>query len=380
MRNAFVLGLIGSCLACSGADDVASGGSNGNAGAPAATGGSSTGGSASGGTSTGGAAGDGYGEELGGVGGGDELGGSGGGSELGGSGGGTGGDVGASCPTNGPPPGPAARRFDIATLSCSTGGSCTGSEDKCFCQEDFDILNGVPSHFLGLGTDKQKTKVWEKGNFQAVYVDDLNTSWEAGGAARAAAVMATATQNFPCGVPSWVIVNEISAGLWPSNPSYRDYVIAFAKSLNVDHGRTVVIAAPFDSPGANGAWWSQLQEYAYVGAEVYLSGKEVNASGNSMSWCKAQYQSAIDAYVSVGVPKSRLFLFEHFGNSGADKGWGRAGVSVAGWKNAINARAQAIGQLGFAGFVSYGWGGNEMHAPESDRLAFAQVYAAGNVP
>lgn len=378
MRNAFVLGLLGSCLACSGTDDVASGGSNGDggststaAGSPggASPGGTSSGGSSTGGGASGGVAGEGYGE----------VGGSGGGEELGGSGG-SGGDIGTACPTNGPPAGPAVRRFDIATLSCSSGGSCTGAEDKCFCQADFDVLNGGPSHFLGLGTDKQKPNVWAQGNFQAVYVDDLNTNWEAGGAARAAAVMATATQNFTCGVPSWVIVNEISAGLWPSNASYRDYVVAFAKSLHVDHGRTVVIAAPFDGPGANGAWWSQLQQYAFVGAEVYLSGKEVNASGNSVAWCKAQYQSAINAYASVGVPKSRLFLFEHFGNSAADKGWGRAGVSVAGWKNAISARAQAIGQLGFAGFVSYGWGGNEMHAPESDRLDFMGIYAAGSVP
>jgi hypothetical protein len=375
MRNAFVLGLLGSCLACSGTDDVASGGPN------ASGGGSASGGAA--GEAFGGVGGEelgGFGgEETGGTGGFEETGGTGGG-DVGGSGGeGTGGG-GTECPTNGPPKGPANRRFDIATLSCSTGGACTGAEDKCFCQPDFDVLNGVPSHFLGLGTDKQKPNVWAKGNFQAVYVDDLNTNWEAGGAARALNVMATAQQNFPCGVPSWVIVNEISAGLWPSNASYRDYVVAFAKSLHVDHGRTVVIAAPFDGPGANGAWWSQLQEHAFVGAEVYLSGKEVNASGNSVSWCKAQYQSAIKAYAAVGVPKSRLFLFEHFGNSAADKGWGRAGVSVAGWKNAIDARAQAIGQLGFAGFVSYGWGGNEMHAPEEDRLDFAAVYAAGQVP
>lgn len=378
MQHAWVLGLLAPCLACSGADETALGGSNG-AGAGTSSGGASSGGTSSGGTagggsssggsSSGGVAGAGYGGEIGGA----------GGEELGGSGGGAG-DVGSACPTNGPPPGPANKRFDIATLSCSSGGSCSGAEDKCFCQQDFDVLNGVPSHFLGLGSDKQKPNVWDKGNFQAVYVDDLNTDWPSGGAARAAAVMAEAQQNFPCGVPSWVIVNEISASLWPSNASYRDYVVAFAKSLHVDHGRSVVIAAPFDGPGANGAWWSQLQQYAYVGAEVYLSGKEVNASGNSVAWCKQQYQNAIDAYASVGVPKSRLFLFEHFGNSAADKGWGRAGVSVAGWKNAIHARAQAIGQLGFAGFVSYGWGGNEMHAPESDRLDFMAVYAAGTVP
>jgi hypothetical protein len=60
--------------------------------------------------------------------------------------------------------------------------------------------------------------------------------------------------------------------------------------------------------------------------------------------------------------------------------WGRAGVSVAGWQNAIKARGQAAGSLGFAGFVSYGWSGNQMHETDANRLAFEDAYSALALP
>ena len=202
-----------------------------------------------------------------------------------------------------------------------------------------------------------------RGNGQAAYVDDLNTNWTAGGASRANDVMASAKKLFSCGVPKWFIVNEVSAGLWPGNATYRDFVVEFAKTLSGTHGRTVVVTAPFDKPGKNGAWWSALAKHAFVGAQVYLSGKEVNAQGNSVSWCQSQYQASIDAYANRGVAKNRLFIFEHFGNTLPNVGWGRAGVSSSGWHNAIKARAQALKNLKLTGFVSYGWGGNDMHAP-----------------
>ncbi len=113
---------------------------------------------------------------------------------------------------------------------------------------------------------------------------------------------------------------------------------------------------------------------------MYLSGKEVNANGNSVSWCQTQYQAAVSAYGALGVPKNRLFLFEHFANTDASVGYGRGGVSVAGWHNAIKARAIAAKNVGFAGFVSYAWGGNAMHAPEADRLAFMDTYNQQQLP
>jgi len=175
-------------------------------------------------------------------------------------------------------------------------------------------------------------------------------------------------------------VNEISASQWPDNPEYRAFVIDFATAMDVDHGKSVVIAAPFSGPGNHAADWSALADHAYVGAEVYLSGKAINQSGNSVSWCRTQYQDAVDAYGALGVPLSRLFLVEHFGQTTPDKTWGRAGVSAAGWHNAIEARSQASHDIDFAGYVSYAWSWNLMHETDENRLAFQATYVAQTLP
>jgi hypothetical protein len=157
-------------------------------------------------------------------------------------------------------------------------------------------------------------------------------------------------------------------------------VVDFATAMDVDYDKNVVIAAPFDSPGNHAADWSALADHAWVAAEVYLSGKEVNASGNSVAWCAAQYEDAALAYGALGVSLDRLFLVEHFGQTTAEKSWGRAGVSTAGWHNAIEARSQAAASVGFAGFVSYAWSWNLMHESEANRVAFMQTYVAQDLP
>ncbi len=373
--------LVGLIAGCSDGGGDSSGGTAGSAGG----GGASSGGRAGAGTGAaggGGLAGSGAGGMTSGGGAGAAGSGAaasggapgGGGSSSGGSAG-----SGGGCPSN-PPSGPFPRSFDVAALNCNPTGACTGNEDKCFCSQDFDALNVSPTHFMAMGSDKHKSKIWSAGNGQAAYVDDLNTNWTAGGANRANDVMASAKKLFPCGVPKWFIVNEVSPALWPGNATYRDFVVEFAKTLSGTHGRTVVVTAPFDNPGKNGAWWSALAQHAFVGAQVYLSGKEVNAKGNSVAWCQSQYQASINAYANRGVAKNRLFLFEHFGNTLPSVGWGRAGVSSAGWHNAIKARAQALKNLKLTGFVSYGWGGNDMHAPQADRLAFMQTYLQQRLP
>lgn len=289
-----------------------------------------------------------------------------------------GGSAEASCPS-GSAPTPVTLRFDVATLNCGSAGVCSPASGKCFCPPDFDALNSLSQHLMAVATDQHKAKIWAAGNQQAVYVNDLNVNVAAGGAARANAVLAKAASDFPCGVPSWFVVNEISAGLWPGDASYRQFVVDFAKTLAAK-GKKVIVAAPFATPGANAASWTELQKHAFIGVENYLSGAEVNQSGNSVGWCQAKYQASIDAYGKLGVPKGRLVLFEHFGNTGPGVEWGRGGVSVAGWHNAIKARAQAIANLGFAGFVSYGWGNNDMAATNAERVAFMKTYTSATVP
>lgn len=283
------------------------------------------------------------------------------------------------------PPGSAAKRFDVASLNCSAcGASCATDDEKCLCTDDFQALNapGKP-HFLALGSEKWRPAAWAQGNYAAVYIDSFIDGWGQGKSGTQAAqdMLANEAGDWPSGLAAWFIVNEISASLWPSNAAYRQYVVDYAKGIAAA-GKKPVILAPFGAPGNAWPEWKALAQAAYVGAESYeaTTGQKVNASGNSVAYCKAAYQKTIDAYASVGVPLSKLFLVEHFGQTMKDTNWGRSGVSTAGWHNAIEARSKAASQLGFAGFVSYGWGSNLMHVAPSERLSFIDTYSAQTLP
>ncbi|MDP6946411.1 MAG: hypothetical protein QF464_19845 [Myxococcota bacterium] len=289
------------------------------------------------------------------------------------------------CPDD--PPGVGLpRRFDVITFKCPEGGTCGGEaaqQDKCLCQPEFAHLNDVEDpHFILSASDKHKAQIWAAGNRLGVYIDDLNTNWEAGGAARADAVMEAAAQQFPCGVPKWFLANEISHSKWQGdeqvNIDYRQFVVDFAERLADHHDRLVIVTAPFATPGGNNAAWQALAEHAWVAAQHYLSGAEINQAGNQQGWCEDRYTETMDAYEARGVPKERLMLVEHFGNTTPDKGWGRAGASVQGWINAITVRTLAAASLDFAGFISYAWGSNLMHETEENRLAFEDAYVAAS--
>jgi hypothetical protein len=276
-------------------------------------------------------------------------------------------------------------RFDVATLNCASADAsevCAPDDEKCLCLSMFEALNyDSQRHFLAVGTEKRRAQVLAADNVQAVYVDDMNTGYGSmSGVARADALMAKTKLDFPTVVPKWFFINEISAGSWPDQAGYRSWVVAFAKRLSQHHGRSVIIAAPFRTPGHHADSWKALSSYAYVAAEVYLTGAEINKSGNSVAYARGKYQESIDAYARVGVPKSRLMLVEHFGNTAAGADWGRAGVSEAGWKNAIEARSTAAGDLGFAGFISYSWAGNQHGETQANRLEAIATYASQSLP
>ncbi len=285
------------------------------------------------------------------------------------------------------PPGTAAKRFDVATINCSScGKTCPQTDDHCMCQDEWMGLNySSQQHFVGVGTEKYRKALWAQGNVAAVYVNSFNDGWtETTGAQRAAEIHAKAEANFPSGVPKWFLVNEISASQWPANAAYRDFVVEMASHLNDDFGRSVIVFAPFQNPGNAWPQWAKLAEKAYVGAECYkdTNGKEINASGNSVDYVKGVYQKTLDSYASVGVPKNRVFITDHYANNGysPDSPWGRCGVSKQGWKNAIKTRAAAIQQLDVAGFVSYGWGNNEMLDDSATLLEFEATYASDSLP
>jgi hypothetical protein len=285
------------------------------------------------------------------------------------------------CPPFDPPATEPTLKFDVVTFSCAAGQTeCPADDDKCLCSNLFDALNVGPPHYIAMGTDAHRSEVLAAGNALAVYVDDLNTDWMDGGPARAAKMIADAEADFACGVPDWFVINEISAGNWPDNAAYRQYVIDVATELDVVHGKHALIASPFSAPGANAASWDALADHAWIGAENYLSGQQINATGNQVVWCVEQYQTSVNAYTSKGVPMSRLVLFEHFGGTLAGTNWGRAGVSDAGWINAITTRSEAAAQLGLAGFASYAWGSNLVHEDEPGRIGYVDTYTALSLP
>ncbi len=150
--------------------------------------------------------------------------------------------------------------------------------------------------------------------------------------------------------------------------------------LNQTYKHEVILYSPFPNPANNGADWAYLSQYCYIAVERYLSGAAINAHGNSVSWCQAQYQSSKNSYRGVGVPATRLFLGEHFGQTVAGTAWGRSGVSKAGWANAIRARADAARNVGFAGFVSFAWGKNGMGVTEAEMIYYEDVYRAKRLP
>lgn len=277
----------------------------------------------------------------------------------------------------------ADRRFDIVTFCCPC------SPDDHLCQSQFDKLNWKTNasrpngHFLAMGSDAHRTEIKTNGNFLAAYHNTLNDNWSTmTGAQKADEIENYIVGNFTSsGVkPTWVVLNEISAGNWPASQTYRTWVGDVCQRLKNTYNHEVIICAPFGNPGANNADWQRVASYAYIGVEKYLSGQDINASGNSVSWCQTQYQNSKNAYIARGVPTAKIYLVEHFGQTVSNTGWGRSGVSYAGWDNAINARSTAAKNVGFAGFVSFAWGKNAMLASDADLIHFEQTYTAKTLP
>jgi len=271
-------------------------------------------------------------------------------------------------------------RFDIGTYDCTPIGS-----DNHFCQTELDHLNFVTTngHLIGMGNDAHRTEINANGNFLVAYYNNLSGLYGTYDGNQAAAQIenyivanytATGTKTL------WVVINEISGSLWPSSQAYRDWVRTAMYQLHVTYGQKIILFAPFPQLTGNDTDWAALSGNVYVAAENYLSGAEVNGSGNSVSWCQAQYQTTMNTYTAHGVPRAQLFLAEDYAQTVAGTGWGRAGVSYAGWDNAITTRATALHNIGFAGVVGYGWGWDGMHVSDADMTHFEDTYASKVLP
>jgi hypothetical protein len=275
--------------------------------------------------------------------------------------------------------GVAARRFEIVTFEWP------GTPAQHLGQAQFDHLNNVTANgkFLAMGSDAHRPQVNNNGNFLAIYYNTLNDGYGSiTGAQKADQIRTLALANFTSNgvVPQWIILNELSAGSWPGDQTYRNWVNNCVQRLSVTYGHSVIVCAPFSAPANNAGDWQTLASNSYIAIEKYLTGAAINANGNSVAWCQAQYQAAKNAYLNLGIPASKLYLVEHFAQTTTGTNRGRAGVSYAGWDNAIKARADAAKNVGFAGFVSYAWAFNQMLVSDADLLHFEDTYRAKALP
>jgi hypothetical protein len=82
------------------------------------------------------------------------------------------------------------------------------------------------------------------------------------------------------------------------------------------------------------------------------------------------------------VPTNKLFLVEHFGHTqqGERRTWGRCGVPIADWLDALHARSTAAREVSFSGYVSFAWMYNQMRTRPDDLLRCCDTYHAAHLP
>ncbi|HVT28063.1 MAG TPA: hypothetical protein VHE81_08610 [Lacipirellulaceae bacterium] len=271
-------------------------------------------------------------------------------------------------------------RFDLAVLCCNCG-------DKHFCSGQLDALNWVSTngHVLAMGSDAYRSTVNGNGNFIAAYYDTLN---DPGYLQKTATQKADDIHQYCVDrytstgvITTWIVLNEISAGTWPNNQTYRTWVHDVVHRLKNTYGHKIILFSPFQTVASNDSDWQAVSADAYIGIECYLSGEELRQDGRSsiaqmQAWAETQYQASKNSYLNRGVSSTKLFIGEHYGQTVSGTGWGRAGTTTSTWTNCIRARCRAIKNVGFAGSISYGWGDNAMGTGDSYLIQFEQTYAS----
>jgi autotransporter-associated beta strand protein len=267
-----------------------------------------------------------------------------------------------------------------------------------FGQAQFNVLNypSMTGNYMMTSTDTHRPEMIANNNnlaeFYNNFLADYNTQYRGTGLdaiAEADAINAYTVKNSAKNgaKPTWLILNEISASVWPDDTQkgidYRAWVLATVSRLHDTYGFSVVTYSPFANPGAHASDWQALAVKSYIGVENYLSGAEVMNGGTDyasrVAWAQAQYDWSQTAFGSLGVSSSRLFLGEHFGNTVAGTGWGRSGLSAADWDTVIQIRQDAIYNADYAGFLAYSWGGNGMLITEAEQVEHEYYYRTRRV-
>lgn len=276
----------------------------------------------------------------------------------------------------------AVNRFEISTFNATPEFSTDHFTQGLF--DHLNVLSPFGGYHFGLGSDVHRNEVVAAGNTLAVYYNTLtnlydgpDTSPEVSAATIDAYVRTLFTSTGSA--PKWVVLNEISGSLWPSNATYRAWLIDTTARLHDFFGYEVIVYSPFGAPAANDASWQLLAQHAYIGVEQYLSGEEVKAHDFSVEWAQSVYQNSKSTYMARGVPADRIFLGEHFGQTVPGTGWGRAGVSADDWIHVIQVRDQAIYNVDFAGFLSFAWGKNGLQVSDAELASFEDAHMSQRV-
>lgn len=285
------------------------------------------------------------------------------------------------CITSSASAAPLPTRFDVVTFNCA------GPVEDHFCEPQFNVINwpATNGHYLAMGSDSHRAQIAANGNGLAIYYDVFSKdSANLSAAQKAAAIDKYAQKLFTSTGPrpDWLILNEISAGKWPTNAAYRKWTADVVSILKNQYKFSVVLCAPFSHPGEHPKDWQAVASSAYIGIECYLSGKAIKEHGFSTNWCEAQYRLAKDKYSRLGVPVDRMFLVEIFANTedAADRPWGRQGVSHEDWDKAIAVRSAALHNVGFPGFISYAWMKNRMKVSDEELIHFENTYKTQVLP
>ena len=143
-------------------------------------------------------------------------------------------------------------KFDVVTFCCPC------SVDSHICQTQFDHLNfpTTNGHYLAMGTDAHRLELATNGNALAIYYNTFNDGYPTNsGDQQAALIDQYAVSGFTSTgpKPNWIVLNEISSSLWPSDATYRAWAGAVVHALKNTYGYNVILYAPFANPGANAA-------------------------------------------------------------------------------------------------------------------------------
>ncbi len=286
-----------------------------------------------------------------------------------------------------------AQAYDIHFDYTSFDNANSPGANPHFGQPQFNVLNypSINGDYMMTSTDTHRPEMTANNNalaeFYNNFLADYNTQYRGTGldaAAEADAIDAYTVKNSANNgsKPTWLILNEISASVWPDTTQkgtdYRNWVIAAVTRLHDTYGYNIVTYSPFANPGANASSWQALAAKSYIGVENYLSGEEVMSHGTDyasrVAWAQAQYDWSQTAFGSLGVNSSRLFLGEEFANTASGVGWGRAGLSEADWDTVIQIRQDAIYNADYAGYLAYAWGSNPIGITEAEQIEYEYYY------